>query len=162
MLTPDHPFLGRVVAALGATYGDRLVSAAIFGSVARRTARPDSDLDLLLVVEDLPVGRRARLATFRPVEESLRHALRDLARAGIETDVMPVLRTPGEIRTHTPLMLDLTQDAVILHDRDGVLAATLADLRARLARLGSTRIWDGDGWYWDLKPGYRRGEIVEI
>lgn len=161
-LTPDHWFVARVLEAVRVHYADRLASMAVFGSVARRTARIDSDLDLLLVVDELPVGRGARLATFRPIEEALEDSLRDLARSGIETELMPVLRTPAELRTHTPLMLDLTQDAVILQDRDGVLAASLDDLRARLARLGSRRVWDGDGWYWDLKPDFRRGEIVEI
>jgi predicted nucleotidyltransferase len=161
-LTPDHWFVDRVLEAVRAAYADRLVSVAIFGSVARCTARVDSDLDLLLVIEGLPAGRRARLATFRPVEAALREYLRSLARSGIETELMPVFRTPAELQTHTPLMLDLTEDAVILQDSHGVLAAALDDLRARLARLGSRRVWDGDGWYWDLKPDYRRGEIVEI
>ena len=161
-LTPDHPFMDRLLAALASVYGDELVSAALFGSVARRTARDDSDLDLLLVVEGLPNGRRARLATFRPVTELLHAPLGELARAGIETEIMPILRTPAEIRVRTPLMLDLTEDAVLLVDRGDVIATALSDLRARLEQLGSKRIWDAEGWYWDLKPDYKRGEIVEI
>jgi uncharacterized protein len=162
-LTPEHPFIPRIVAALETVYGAGLGSIALFGSVARRTARDDSDLDMLLVVDSLPAGRGARLATFQPVREILKGALFDLAVAGTETELMPILRTPEELRVRTPLMLDLTEDAVLLRDRDGLLALALASLRARLQALGSKRIWDGQGgWYWDLKPDYRRGEIVEI
>jgi len=43
-----------------------------------------------------------------------------------------------------------------------VLAAALGDLRARLRRSGARRIWRGTQWYWDLKPDYRRGEIIRL
>jgi predicted nucleotidyltransferase len=35
-------------------YGERLISLAVFGSWARGTATPASDLDLLVVAEPLP------------------------------------------------------------------------------------------------------------
>ncbi len=35
-------------------YGDRLVSFAVFGSVAREAFRYDSDIDLLIIAENLP------------------------------------------------------------------------------------------------------------
>ncbi len=161
-LTPEHPFIDTLRQALEHVYGEHLVSAALFGSVARRSARPDSDVDLFLVVDDLPRGRRARLVTFDPVEREITPARRALAAAGIVTEVMPILRTPEEIRSQSPLMLDLTEDAVLLLDRDATLTRSLDDLRQRLRRLGSRRILDAEGWYWDLKPDYRRGEIVEI
>lgn len=37
-------------------YGGRLLSLVLFGSVARGTAGPSSDVDLLLVAEPLPAG----------------------------------------------------------------------------------------------------------
>jgi hypothetical protein len=148
--------------ALRSVYGDRLVAVAVFGSVARRTARPDSDLDLYVVVKGLPRGHRARLATFDPVEERLIADLDALARQSITAELSPVLRTPEDLRTASPLMLDLTEDAVILVDRGAVLRTALDDLRARLRRLGSRRVWTGIRWYWDLKPDYQRGEVFEI
>jgi predicted nucleotidyltransferase len=161
-LTCDHPFIGQVVAAVRRTYGDRLVSLAVFGSVARGTARPDSDLDLFLVIEQLPCGRRARRATFDPVERALTDAIATLGANGVTVELSPVLRTPEDLRTTSPLLLDLTEDAIILVDRDGILAGALSDLQRRLQRLGSRRVWIGTSWYWDLKPDYRRGEIIRI
>jgi len=162
VLTPEHPFIARVVSVLHRVYGDNLVSAALFGSVARRTARPNSDLDLFLIIDGLPRGRRARLATFDAVERLLAADIDALRRAGISVELSPILRTPADLQTATPLMLDLTEDAVILEDRGGVLAAALESLRQRLRRLGSRRVWRGATWYWDLKPDYRRGEIIRL
>jgi hypothetical protein len=39
----------RLVPAAHKTYGDRLVSVVLYGSVARGTMRHDSDIDLLIV-----------------------------------------------------------------------------------------------------------------
>jgi hypothetical protein len=162
ILTPDHPFVGRVLGALRATYGSDLRAVALFGSVARRTARADSDVDLLVVVDRLPHGRRRRLETLLPVEQALAPDLARLEKEGITTEISAVLRTPGEVETPTPLLLDLTEDAVVLYDPDSILASALDGLRGRLARLGARRIWRGARWYWDLKPDYRRGEIIRL
>jgi hypothetical protein len=54
-----HPFVDAVVSALRAVYGHQLRSVAVFGSVARGTARPDSDLDLF-ILQDVAACSRAR------------------------------------------------------------------------------------------------------
>ncbi len=162
VLTPEHPFIAAVVRAVRHVYDEQLASIAIFGSVARRSARPDSDLDLFLVIDNLPRGHRARLQTFDAVEHQLAGEMEELDRAGTRVELSPVLRTPDDLKTPSPLLLDLTEDAVLLQDRGGVLAAALDDLRRRLCRLGSRRVWVGTHWYWDLKPDYRRGEIFEL
>jgi len=57
----------------------------LFGSRARGTHRPDSDIDLLIIADSaLPRDRRAAMA------------YRALAGAGIETDVDVVVYTPDE------------------------------------------------------------------
>jgi hypothetical protein len=77
-------------------------------------------------------------------------------------ELSPVFRTPEELVAGGLLYLDMTEDARILHDPDGVLAGFLERFRVRLARLGSRRIWRGNAWYWDLKPDYKPGEVFEI
>lgn len=147
--------------ACAAVYGDRLEAIAVFGSVGRGTPRPDSDIDLLVVARDLPRGRLSRVDEFREVERLLERDLEQARRAGVETRLSPVFRTPEELEIGGPLLLDLTEDAVVLRD-SGCLAARLARLRRRLDELGARRIWRGNAWYWDLKPDYRAGEVFEI
>lgn len=62
----------------------------------------------------------------------------------------------------SPLLLDMTEDARVLYDPAGVLAAALVALRGRLAILGARRIWRGNAWFWDLKPDYRLGDVFEL
>lgn len=154
--------LARVLEACQLHYGERLVALAVFGSVGRGTPRPDSDLDLLVVVDPLPDGRMARMAEFGKIELSLAAALRDARDKGVSTSLSPVLKTPSEIAHGSPLLLDMTDDARILVDAEGFLARSLDGLRIRLAALGARRIWRGNAWYWDLKPDYRPGEVFDL
>jgi predicted nucleotidyltransferase len=154
--------LAALTQATAAHYGDRLVSLAVFGSVGRGTPRPDSDIDLLVVADPLPDGRLARVADFDHVEEAIPDTFASGRRAGLHTRLSPVMRTPAEIRQGSPLLLDMTEDAKLLIDRGGFLAAALADLRSRLAARGARRVWRGSAWCWDLKPDYRPGDVFEL
>jgi len=150
-------FLERLAEEIKRYYGKRLVSLAVFGSVARGTFRPDSDVDLLLVVWDLPRGRRARVEEFiEGVEEPLERKEHFLP------EISPVIKTPEEVRLGSPLFLDLTEEALILYDEKDFLRNYLAELRDRLKRLGARRVQRGGSRYWILKPDYRPGEVIEL
>jgi hypothetical protein len=152
--------LAAVLDASRRHYGDRLIALAVFGSVGRGTMRPNSDIDLLLVVDPLPDRRLARVEEFAPVEAAVADRLRAARAAGIETELSPVFRTPAELAQGSPLLLDMTEDARTLHDPDNVLAGALQRLRDRLAALGARRIRRGNAWFWDLKPDYRPGDVL--
>jgi len=162
-----HPLyaalLRATVDACGRHYGNRLLSLAVYGSVGRGTPRPDSDIDLLLVATDLPDGPTARNEEFAAVRTAMApHVAAAARQAGLHPELSPVFKTRAELARGTPLLLDMTEDARILHDTDGCLADALQRVRRRLRELGSRRIWRGDHWYWDLKPDYRPGEIFEL
>jgi hypothetical protein len=156
------PILRETLRACRCVYGDRLGSLAVFGSVGRGTARPDSDIDLLLVARDLPRGRMARNREFEAVERILGDTLRAAADRGVVTRLSVVFRTPQEAARPTPILLDMVEDARLLLDEGGVLEATLGRLRARLAELGARRLWRGTRWYWDLKPDFQPGDVVSF
>ncbi len=152
--------LGALLAACERCYGGRLRAVAVFGSVGRGTARPDSDVDVLVVAEDLPRGRLARVREFAAVERAL------VAEPGGEASPLPplspIFKTPAELEAGSPLLLDMIEDAVVLLDRGQVLSGRLDRLSARLQALGARRIWRGNAWYWDLKPDYRPGDVIEL
>ena len=122
-------------------YGERLISFVVFGSVGRQAMKPDSDIDLLLVVASLPKGRMRRVGEFEAIERS---------------------KTPDEVRLGSPLFLDMTEDARILLDREGFFRREMDQLRKRLRRLGAKRIWKDSAWLWDLKPDYKYGDEFEF
>jgi hypothetical protein len=145
-----------------AHYGERLVSVAVFGSVARGTPRFDSDVDCLIVARDLPAGRLRRVTDFEAVETRLGPLLAEMARHGVATRLSPVFKTPAEVERGSPLFLDLTEDARLVYDRDGFLGRFLDAFRGRLAALGARRVWRGNAWHWVLKPDLQPGEVFEL
>ena len=154
--------LAEVTEVCRSYYGERLLSLAVFGSVGRGTPGPDSDIDLLLVAVDLPDGPVARNEEFGSVRRAMAPSLKAVGAEGLHPELSPIIKTRAELDRGTPLLLDMTEDARILHDPHGVLVAALDRLRRRLRELGSRRIWRGRRWYWDLKPDYRPGEIFEL
>lgn len=157
-----NELLAAVLSACEEHYGARLVSLAVFGSVGRGVPRPDSDVDLLIVATDLPQGRVMRASDFRAVERTVAPLLATLRTQGTTTELSPVFKTPAEIAQGSPLLLDMVEDAQLLHDRDAFLRNVLTAFRERLERLGARRFWRGSAWYWDLRPDYRPGEVFEL
>jgi predicted nucleotidyltransferase len=157
-----EPLLATLLSAVRARYAERLVSVAIFGSVGRGTPRPGSDVDVLIVADDLPSGRVARMDEFSKVEQDLAPALATARRAGLAPEISVVIKSREEAAAGSMLMLDMIDDARVLYDRDDFLRGALESLRVRLERLGARRIWRGDTWHWDLKPDLRPGEIFEL
>jgi predicted nucleotidyltransferase len=154
--------LRRLLAGLEQHYGDRLVSVALFGSVARETQREDSDIDFLIVARALPGGRTARVDEFLPVERDLEGWLAPVRPDLMPVALSPVFKTPEEVEAGSPLFLDMVEDARILYDEDDFLAGRLERLRQRLAALGSRRVWRGNTWYWILKPDLKPGETISL
>lgn len=154
--------LPEILKAVRSHYRDRLVTVAVFGSVARRTQRPDSDIDLLLICERLPRGRMRRVKEFEKVEKRLAPLFLALNQEGISTFLSATFRTPAEVTRGSLLYLDLVDDARLLYDRDDFFKQFLNRLRRRLSELGARRIWRGNSWYWDLKPDFKAGDVIEL
>lgn len=136
-------------------FGDNLCSVVLFGSRARGTARPDSDVDILLVFRDLPKSNLRRHAQVDAAIHSSRAASR-----GPLISVIPL--TADELRDHPRVLLDMVEDSRVLAD-DGTFERERTSLRRRMEELGSKRVFLDDGtWYWVLRPGLKLGETVTL
>lgn len=114
--------LNRLTSLCKKHYRERLISLAVFGSVGRGTPRPDSDIDLLLVVKDLPVGRIARIKEFATIEIALGMGTKS------RIELSPVFKTPEEIANGSPLLLDMIEDARVLFDHDDFFKRAMNNL----------------------------------
>jgi len=144
-------------------WGDSLVSVVLYGSVARGDAGPLSDVDLVVVREEVPRGAFARRGMFREAIKGMDESKFAVPGTDYPPSITPVIKSRIGAEYHSPLYLDITEDGVILFDKDGFFEGIMNDMRARMAELGSKRVWLDDGsWYWDLKPDYKFPEIFEI
>jgi len=154
--------LKKLLEACLEVYGESLVTLAIFGSVGRGKPSPDSDIDILLIAEDLPLGRLKRMSQFERVEQLLESWMEHLKKMDIKTSLSPVIKTREEVLLGSLLFLDMIDDALILYDKNGFFKSYLEDLSLKLKRLGAKKISDGDKWHWVLKPDYKYGEVFDI
>ena len=152
----------RYTQLLRETLGDNLVSVVLFGSVAREEATSDSDIDLLVVCEELPPGRFARLRLLDQADRRFDDDLVRLRSREIDTRLARLVRTRDEATRVVPLYLDLVQDAQLLHDTGGFFASVLARLAQSLERLGAERRMRGRVRYWVLKRDFVPGEVFEL
>ena len=152
----------RYTQLLAQEIGERLISVALFGSVARGTARDHSDIDLFVVISDLPTGAFARREIVEPVHQALLSELNKLLQTGVYTDLIEVLRTPEEAGRFHMLYRDMMLEAQLLYDRDDFMKERLAQVRRKAQELGSTRRQIGDATYWDLKPDFAPGDVIAL
>ncbi|HID63461.1 MAG TPA: nucleotidyltransferase domain-containing protein [Anaerolineae bacterium] len=157
--------LEQLLKLLRARLGDRLTTVVLYGSVARGTATLQSDVDLLVIVCDAPSNYFARLdpllEAWRVLEKS--QTVAALYQQGIRPYLSFLVLSEEEANQNRYIFLDMIEEGIILHDRDGYFARRLEALKERLIALGSRRVCLEDGtWYWDLKPDLVLGEVFEL
>lgn len=158
-----YKLIEKLLKAVINFYKERLISLAIFGSVAKDTFRPDSDIDFLIIAENLPKGRTKRIIEFlENVESTLTEDIRELSKIGIDPYFSAVIKSPEEIKIGSPLFLDMIEYVKILYDKDKFFENYLSELKEKLKNLGSKKIYFKGGYYWLLKPDYKPGDIIEL
>jgi predicted nucleotidyltransferase len=155
-------FLDELLKALNDDFGEGVIlSFALFGSVARGEARPDSDIDLLIVHKpiDFNVWERYRNVRSKRNESKEYHKLEKI---GLTPHPSPIFMTEEDLYEQPLILLDIQEHGIIIYDT-GVLKKRFESLRGKLRELGSKKIVLEDGtWYWMLKPDWKLGEVIRL
>ncbi|RLF18666.1 MAG: nucleotidyltransferase domain-containing protein [Thermoprotei archaeon] len=151
--SPYRRLIERFVELLLSRFKDRIVSIALFGSIARGDFKKTSDVDILIIMKDLPKSRMKRYELIAEVLDEL-ETIRDyLLDVGIYTGISPVILDVNEAKYFRPLYLDLVEDGIILYDKDDFLYRLLSRMQEYIARFEGKRIWMGRRWMWFFKKG---------
>ena len=143
---PGGEFALRLVETLRAAFGERLVSVVLFGSHARGEAKPESDVDIFLVVKGLPDSPLDRIAEVR----------RPLA-GRFHERVALIAKTPEDVLAGLPsFYLDLALDGRVLFDT-GFFRERRAILRRLIEEAGLRRVVRDGEYYWEWETPPRRG-----
>jgi nucleotidyltransferase len=162
MQEPYKSLLEKLTKLLQEEFQDKLISVVLYGSVARGDNRKDSDIDLLLVIKDLPKTITERVILFDKVERKLDDYVMRLMDDGYYITLTPVLKTPEEAMRFSPIYMDMTEDAIILYDENGFFRKVLEKTKKRLKELGFERVWlSKKVWYW-RKRNYKFGEMIDF
>jgi predicted nucleotidyltransferase len=139
-------------------FKDNLISLVLFGSVARGSARNDSDIDVLIILKDAPDSYYERLQPVVDIELEMRNDAE-----GMPPFLSSMILSLDEAKQNRNIFLDMIDDSVILYDTDNFFINRLSELKKRLDQLGSKKIkLDNGTWYWNLKPDSEAGEIIEL
>jgi predicted nucleotidyltransferase len=155
-------FLEQLLDRLRNRLGENnLLAFALFGSVARGEARPDSDIDLLIVHKEVDFDPTKEFVKVRfELQEEAEY--KRLKQAGLNPYPSVIFMTERELWERPLILLDILDHGLILYDT-GVLQKRFDALKKRLEELGSQKIVLEDGtWYWDLKPNWKPGEVIEL
>ena len=159
---PYATLLNNMVKIMKEEFKDDLTSVVLYGSVARGDNRNDSDVDLLIIIKNLPKDsmlKRIRLFETK-VEDKLN--LDEYWKNGYYISLSPILKTPEEAEKISPLYLDMAYDAIILYDKNQFFTKILQKLKERLKELGAERVRMGKKWYWVLKKDSKFGDTIEL
>jgi len=144
-------------------YGKNLVSFVIFGSVAKETTSPYSDIDLLIISKNLPDGRTKRVIEFiENIEKKVEKDIKKLRKKEIFTELSPVIKKPEEVKTGSFLFLDMIEDAIIYYDKNEFFRNYLNTLKEKLKRYGAKKVYKKGGYYWVIKEDFNIKEGIEI
>ncbi|GBC71984.1 hypothetical protein HRbin02_01773 [Candidatus Calditenuaceae archaeon HR02] len=131
-----------------------LTSLVVYGSVARRSAGPLSDVDLLVVSDEFSGSLASRIDKLLEVERDadIQSELSLLRMHGIHAKLAFYPLRREEVGRLPLLLLDLVYDAAVVLD-DGFMQGFIPRLRSRLELVGAKRYMLPRGlWYWDLGP----------
>jgi len=119
-------------------------AVVLFGSWAKGTATPDSDVDLLVIADNIHPKRHRRGTEIAQIKRCLSILTLDI-----------LLHTTEEVisnfNNHNPLFLDIAEEGRIILDEGELLQNSISRARYYIRQRGIKRY--GDGWIFPVEKG---------
>lgn len=116
----------------------RVISAVIYGSWAKGTQTPDSDMDILIISEEVNPKRHRRTSEIADLKRCLF--------VGFPLDIL--LLTPDEaisnFQNHNPLFLDIAVEGIVLIDSNDFVRKLMEETREYIRQRKIEKL--SDGW----------------
>lgn len=142
-------------------YETNLMSLAIFGSMARKENRPNSDCDLLIILNNnYKKSNLEKIKEFVQLEFSLDTDEERCFKSGVRMEISSLILTQEQASHFNPLYLDMAEHVIIIMDQNNFLANHLLWVQSKMKQWGSKKVKRANGWYWDIKPNLQWGEII--
>ena len=103
-----HPMLNELVESIRAMYGSQLKRIILYGSYASDEATPDSDIDILVVLDKQLKSTYSEAGKLVPIEAELN------LKYGVVPSCIPVSVLDYE-KADTPFFKNVNREGVILH-----------------------------------------------
>lgn len=115
-----------------------IIASAIYGSWAKGLQTDDSDIDILIIANNINPKRHRRGKEIAQIKQYL----------SINLPMDILLLTPQEcisnFKNHNPLFLDIAVEGIILIDKDGFLGNLINETRDYILKKGLEK--SDDGW----------------
>jgi HEPN domain-containing protein/predicted nucleotidyltransferase len=112
-------------------------ASVLYGSFARSTPTPDSDIDILFISDEVNPRKQSRGKDIALIKEMLssEHPLDILLLTSKECI--------SNFRNHNPLFLDIAWEGLILFDKDNFLQALIDETRSYISEKNIKKLVDG-------------------
>lgn len=149
----------RITSILMEHFGVKLISVCLYGSAVRGALRNGSDIDFLIVLGDAPLSYHKRVKAIIPLIERVRESkeYRRMEKLNLHLEPSLLVMTKREVETHPDILIDISQEGIILFDKEDYLKNHLNEIKEKMVKLGSIKKITPHGHYWVLKPDLRPG-----
>lgn len=140
-------------------YKENLISFVVFGSCGRGTPTNESDIDILIVLNEIKLNRLKRMEEFyQNIEKKIEDKIKNLKNYSIDTFISPIIRSKDEVLYGSPLYIEMLRGVKIVFDKDNFFSNYLKNLNEKLKELK----YINKNGYWVYKERVNKQEGVEI
>lgn len=143
-------------------YGENLQSLVLFGSMANRKNRLNSDCDLLIILSCENKKSKGSLnREFSNIELPIKDLEEKMFSSKIPMEVSPIILYKEEAIKFNPLYLDIVTNHISLFDKENFFKSITTNMKEKIASWGSTKHDTGNGWYWNIKKNTKYGDVID-